>query len=81
MRQFIFLLIFAFSSQALALYDFAAINIIPQGEQISFCFEFLVKVGNGIEKIGNRTGGIFKNASIYPLLSRGNALNKGEPTP
>ncbi|TGO02443.1 hypothetical protein PN36_25165 [Candidatus Thiomargarita nelsonii] len=40
MRQFIFLFIFTFSSQALALYDFAAINITPQGEQISFCFEY-----------------------------------------
>jgi len=40
MKQLIFSLIFAFSSQALALYDFAAINITPQGEQISFCFEY-----------------------------------------
>jgi len=40
MKQLIFSLIFAFSSQALALYDFAAINITPQGEQISFCFKY-----------------------------------------
>ncbi|MEN8218973.1 MAG: clostripain-related cysteine peptidase [Pseudomonadota bacterium] len=43
MKKLIFLLIFTFSSQALALYDFAAINITPEGDQISsvrFCFEY-----------------------------------------
>jgi len=37
---FIFLSIFTFSSQVFALYDFAAINITPDGEHISFCFEY-----------------------------------------
>ncbi|MEN8218972.1 MAG: clostripain-related cysteine peptidase [Pseudomonadota bacterium] len=40
MKQLIFLLIFSFSSQALALYDFVAINITPKENQISFCFEY-----------------------------------------
>jgi hypothetical protein len=40
MKKLIFLLIFTFSSQALALYDFVAINITPEGDQISFCFEY-----------------------------------------
>jgi hypothetical protein len=40
MKKLIFLLIFTFSNQALALYDFVAINITPEGDQISFCFEY-----------------------------------------
>ncbi len=40
MKPLLFLIIFTLSTQAIALYDFAAINIIPDGEQISFCLEY-----------------------------------------
>jgi len=40
MKALIFLIIFTFSTQAIALYDFAAINITPEEEQISFCLEY-----------------------------------------
>ncbi|KHD08770.1 hypothetical protein PN36_05080 [Candidatus Thiomargarita nelsonii] len=40
MKPLIFFIIFTFSTQAIALYDFAAINITPEGEQISFCLEY-----------------------------------------
>ncbi|MEK8021746.1 MAG: clostripain-related cysteine peptidase, partial [Candidatus Parabeggiatoa sp.] len=40
MKRFFFGFIFALSHPAFALYDFAAINIIPNTDQISFCLEY-----------------------------------------
>jgi hypothetical protein len=40
MKTITFLLMLAFASEALALYDFAAIDIKPEDEQISFCLEY-----------------------------------------
>ncbi len=39
-KLFLLLSIFTLSPQALALYDLAAINLIPKADKISFCFEY-----------------------------------------
>ncbi|MEK8021958.1 MAG: clostripain-related cysteine peptidase, partial [Candidatus Parabeggiatoa sp.] len=40
MKKLITLLILTFANQTFALYDFAAINIIPNSDEVSFCLEY-----------------------------------------
>ncbi|HAI68698.1 MAG TPA: hypothetical protein DCM38_04575, partial [Gammaproteobacteria bacterium] len=40
MKKIITLLILTFANQTFALYDFAAINIIPNSDEVSFCLEY-----------------------------------------
>lgn len=40
MKRIYFLLIFVFANSAFALYDFAAINLTPNNDQVSFCLEY-----------------------------------------